>query len=224
MHKTIKLAVIVGSIVVAGHAFAQTPAPPPAPPQFPNVTFFITSTGGPAGANYGGLEGADKHCQTLAATAGAGSKTWRAYLSTQAVTARRGERARPHWQGAVVQRQRRADRGDVDDLHSANNKMTTDRPHREQRRSPKGRRNTGTSTTSSPARTPMAPPSAGERHDLRQLDEERRRRRDGRSLRPLRAATTTRRRHGTRHTRRVPAAASLIATGGAGLLYCFAAN
>lgn len=55
------------------------------PPQFPNMTFFITSSPGPDGANFGGLEGADKHCQTLAAKAGAGSKTWRAYLSQQAV-------------------------------------------------------------------------------------------------------------------------------------------
>ena len=31
-----------------------------APPQFPNMTFFLTSVGGPAGANFGGLEGADK--------------------------------------------------------------------------------------------------------------------------------------------------------------------
>lgn len=45
------------------------------PPQFPDMTFFITSVGGPQGANFGGLEGADRHCQTLAAKAGAGGKT-----------------------------------------------------------------------------------------------------------------------------------------------------
>jgi hypothetical protein len=55
------------------------------PPQFPNMTFFISGSPGPDGANLGGLDGADKHCQTLAARAGAGAKTWRAYLSTQAV-------------------------------------------------------------------------------------------------------------------------------------------
>jgi hypothetical protein len=54
------------------------------PPQFPNMTFFVTSTSGPNGANFGGIEGADKHCQALAANAGAGGKTWRAYLSVQA--------------------------------------------------------------------------------------------------------------------------------------------
>ena len=63
----------------SGVAHPQTP-----PPQYPNMTFFITSTSGPDGANFGGIEGADKHCQDLAAKAGAGGKAWRAYLSTQA--------------------------------------------------------------------------------------------------------------------------------------------
>jgi len=53
-------------------------------PQFPNMTFFISSTGGPDGGNLGGLAGADKLCQDLATKHGAGGKTWRAYLSTQA--------------------------------------------------------------------------------------------------------------------------------------------
>jgi len=44
----------------------------------------VTSKGSGKGADFGGLEGADKHCQTLAAAAGLGDKTWRAYLSTQA--------------------------------------------------------------------------------------------------------------------------------------------
>jgi hypothetical protein len=67
--------------------------------------FFITSVGIGDGANLGGLDGADAHCQTLAAAAGAGDRTWRAYLSTQgpgAVNARGriggrtvGERGRP---------------------------------------------------------------------------------------------------------------------------------
>ena len=43
--------------------------------------FFITSTGGGKGADLGGLAGADALCQRLAAAAGAGGKTWRAYLS-----------------------------------------------------------------------------------------------------------------------------------------------
>lgn len=43
--------------------------------------FFITSVGSGKGADFGGVEGADKHCQQLAQAAGAGTRTWRAYLS-----------------------------------------------------------------------------------------------------------------------------------------------
>jgi hypothetical protein len=45
------------------------------------MTFFITSTGTGKGADFGGLEGADQHCQALAGKVGAGHRTWRAYLS-----------------------------------------------------------------------------------------------------------------------------------------------
>src|SRR5260370_2378284 len=48
------------------------------------MTFFITSKGPGDGANLGGLTGADRHCQNLAMAAGAGNRTWRAYLSTVA--------------------------------------------------------------------------------------------------------------------------------------------
>lgn len=43
--------------------------------------FFVTSVGIGNGGNLGGLAGADKHCQTLAAAVSAGNRTWRAYLS-----------------------------------------------------------------------------------------------------------------------------------------------
>jgi len=46
--------------------------------------FFITSVGPGNGGDLGGLAGADAHCQTLAEAVGAGDRTWRAYLSTQA--------------------------------------------------------------------------------------------------------------------------------------------
>ncbi len=46
--------------------------------------FFITSTGPGSGGDLGGLRGADAHCQSLAEAVGAGDRTWRAYLSTQA--------------------------------------------------------------------------------------------------------------------------------------------
>ena len=48
------------------------------------MSFFITSAGPGNGANLGGIAGADKHCQTLGAAAGQGSKTWHAYLSAAA--------------------------------------------------------------------------------------------------------------------------------------------
>jgi hypothetical protein len=87
-----------------------------------DMTFFVTSVGLGNGANLGGLAGADKHCQDLAGAAGAGSHTWHAYLSTQgqgAVNARDRIGAGP-WKnakGTVVATS-------VDDLHSANNKLT----------------------------------------------------------------------------------------------------
>jgi len=55
--------------------------------------FFVTSVGMGNGADLGGLEGADAHCQSLADTAGAGDREWRAYLSTEEPD-RRGVHAR----------------------------------------------------------------------------------------------------------------------------------
>ena len=68
-------------LLVAGvySAIAQSPAA--------NMTFFVTSSN-PKGGNLGGLAGADQVCQSLAKTAGAGGKTWRAYLSTSTVDAK----------------------------------------------------------------------------------------------------------------------------------------
>lgn len=51
--------------------------------QADRMSFFITSAGPGNGADLGGLNGADAHCQSLASGASAGGKTWRAYLSTQ---------------------------------------------------------------------------------------------------------------------------------------------
>jgi len=46
-----------------------------------SISFFVTSVGPGKGGNLGGLLGADRQCQMLATAAGAGSKTWHAYLS-----------------------------------------------------------------------------------------------------------------------------------------------
>jgi hypothetical protein len=64
----------------------QAPPPQPPAPQQP-MSFFVTSVGLGDGANLGGLAGADRHCQTLAQGAGAGNRTWRAYLSQTAAGA-----------------------------------------------------------------------------------------------------------------------------------------
>jgi len=53
-----------------------------------NMTFFLTSSGPGNGADLGGLAGADAHCAALAEAAGAGSQSWKAYLSTDTVNAR----------------------------------------------------------------------------------------------------------------------------------------
>ena len=84
-----------------------------------DMSFFVTSAGSGKGADLGGLAGADQHCQQLAQAAGAGSRTWRAYLSTQgagAVNARDRIGAGP-WQnakGTVVAKS-------VAELHGQNN-------------------------------------------------------------------------------------------------------
>lgn len=93
----------------------------PAHAQQANMTFFITSTPIGNGGNLGGLAGADNQCQTLAQAAGAGAKTWRAYLSTQPADGKPAINARDRigkgpWtnaKGEVVAK-------DVADLHGAN--------------------------------------------------------------------------------------------------------
>ena len=86
------------------------------------MTFFVTSVGPGNGADLGGLAGADRHCQELAEAAGAGDRTWRAYLSTQASDGEAAVNARDRtgqgpWQNAegVVIAQ------DVAELHGDNN-------------------------------------------------------------------------------------------------------
>ncbi len=87
-----------------------------------NMTFFVTSAGPGKGGDLGGLEGADRHCQQLAQAAGAGGKTWRAYLSTQAVGGAQAVNAKDRighgpWQnvkGTIIAK-------DVAELHGTNN-------------------------------------------------------------------------------------------------------
>jgi hypothetical protein len=91
----------------------------PAYPQQANMSFFVTSAGPGRGADLGGLAGADRHCQELASSAGAGAKTWHAYLSTQgagAVNARDriGKGPWVNAKGVTIAK-------DVAELHGTNN-------------------------------------------------------------------------------------------------------
>jgi len=116
---------LVVKTISAGVAAVALFAAAPASAQSANMTFFLTSNGPGNGANLGGLDGADKHCQTLAQAVGAGAKTWHAYLSTQAADGKPGVNARDRigkgpWQnakGVVIAK-------DVADLHSASNNLT----------------------------------------------------------------------------------------------------
>jgi hypothetical protein len=109
---------------LAAASFAMLAAQP-AQAQAAGTGFFVTSVGIGNGGNLGGLAGADNYCQQLAQAAGAGAKTWRAYLSTQAADGAPAVNARDRigkgpWQnsrGVVIAR-------DVAELHSAANNLT----------------------------------------------------------------------------------------------------
>ncbi len=107
------VALVCSSVTVVSHA------------QQASMTFFITSAGPGKGGDLGGIEGADRHCQSLAQAAGAGSRTWRAYLSTQSAGGTQAINGRDRigrgpWQNAKGE----AIAQSVDDLHSANNKIS----------------------------------------------------------------------------------------------------
>src|SRR5882672_11230265 len=72
---------VIGAIALGslGITSGQAPKAPPQP-----MGFFVTSAGPGKGADLGGLAGADQHCQKLASAAGAGGRTWHAYLSAGA--------------------------------------------------------------------------------------------------------------------------------------------
>ncbi len=114
MKYTIAAVSVFGLVLaVGGTASAQGPAD--------NFSFFITSENPGTGANFGGLAGADAHCQQLAAAAGAGAKTWRAYLSTSgagSVNARDRIGSGPWYNVNGVQIA-----ASVADLHSDNNNL-----------------------------------------------------------------------------------------------------
>ncbi|MDH4095482.1 MAG: hypothetical protein OEV81_11960, partial [Betaproteobacteria bacterium] len=108
-----------------------------------DMTFFVTSVGKGNGADLGGLEGADAHCNALAAAAGSKRTTWKAYLSTTAPGGEAGVNARDRigkgpWKnakGVVVAKS-------VADLHSAKSNVTKQTALTEKGEAVKGRGDT----------------------------------------------------------------------------------
>jgi len=121
MNTATRLSILASAALISlgGSALAQQA------PQAPNMTFFVTSVGSGKGADLGGLDGADAHCQRLGTAAGAGSKVWRAYLSTNAGAGSINARDRigkgpwQNFKGDVIAK-------DAEELHSDNAKMSGD--------------------------------------------------------------------------------------------------
>lgn len=120
MNHPVRLAAALLALPVCafGQSAASAPAPSASAAQAAaelaakSFTFFVTSEGPGKGADLGGLAGADAYCQKLASAVGNTGKTWRAYLSTQATGEQPGVNARDRigkgpWvnsRGAVVAR------------------------------------------------------------------------------------------------------------------------
>ncbi len=194
--------------------------------QASSMSFFVTSAGSGKGADFGGLDGADKHCQALAAAAGAGGKTWHAYLSAQASGGTPAVNAKDRigkgpWQnakGIVVAK-------DVTELHGTNNlnKQTAltekgdvvngrgDTPNKHDILT--GTQPDGTAFAAGDDKTCGNWTKGGEgtaivgHHDRTGLD----------TSPPALSWNSS-------HPTRGCSDPALVSTGGAGLLYCFAAN
>src|SRR3979409_1729028 len=99
MNKTLHISILASAALMSLAWAAGVEA------QQADMSFFVTSTGAGKGADLGGLAGADTRCQQLAQAAGAGTKTWHAYLSTQAANGQPAVNARDRigngpWQNA----------------------------------------------------------------------------------------------------------------------------
>jgi hypothetical protein len=191
------------------------------------MTFFITSVGSGKGADLGGLKGADAHCQQLAAAAGGGGRTWRAYLSTTAAGAQPAVNARDRigkgpWRNAKGE----VIASNVAELHRKNN-LTKQTALNEKGQMVNGRGDTpnmhdiltgsqpdGTAVAGDAAKTTCGNWTSSAdgaaivgHHDRMGL-------RDDEPSRSWNAS----------HPSRGCSQANLAASGGAGLVYCFAAN
>src|SRR5712671_7380576 len=131
----ISAASIFVPVILAGSGLVQA--------QQADMTFFVTSAGKGNGADLGGLEGADAHCNALAKAAGSKHTNWRAYLSTSLPGGDAGVNARDRigkgpWRnakGVVVA-------SNVADLHSGKNKITKETALTEKGEQVKGRGDT----------------------------------------------------------------------------------
>ncbi len=120
MSRTKYIIGIIGLCLLGSGSAVVVAQAPPGP-----MTFFLTSNGPGNGGDLGGLAGADAHCQMLAVAAGAGDRTWRAYLSTQgpnSVNARDRIGTGPwhNYRGVQVG-------GNLDQLHSINHGFAFER-------------------------------------------------------------------------------------------------
>jgi hypothetical protein len=210
------------TVLAVALAGCATSAPPS------GASFFVTSVGGGKGADFGGLAGADKHCQTLAAAAGLGDRTWRAYLSTQASGSTPAVNAKDRigtgpWKnvkGVVIAT-------NVDELH-ANNNLTKQTALTEKGAVVNGRGDTpnqhdvltgtqmnGTAFTVTDDKTCGNWTKSGDGSAIvGHID------RQGLPTSPIAEATSW----NSSHASAGCSDPALVKTGGAGLLYCFAAK
>ena len=197
----------------------------------PAMSFFVTSVGLGKGADLGGLEGADRHCQQLAQAAGSVGKTWKAYLSPMAANGQPAVNARDRigrgpWRNAKGETIAK----DVADLHGDGNKISKLTALNEKGQPINGRGDTpnthdvltgsqpdGTAFTGAEDRTCRNWTSSTEgaamvgHHDRMGLDDSA----------PAKSWNTS---HLSRGEGGGCSQAALRSTGGAGLLYCFAAD
>jgi hypothetical protein len=228
-----RFAVLLGVSLSAGAVWAQTApaagaasAPPPPP-----FSFFVTSTGGGQGANYGGLAGADAQCQKLADAAGTPFKTWRAYLSTQgagtvnAINARDriGKGPWTNSRGQVIARDVAHLHGDTVELAQLGSNLTRNTALTEKGERPKAAGDTPNEHDILTGSTPdgRAYPEGADKtcHNYTSAAE------DGSvQLGHFDRTGGGNASWNSAHGSRGCSQPKLVSTGGAGLLYCFAAN
>jgi hypothetical protein len=208
MQKTLTLFVCALCMAVASPILAQNQS----------MSFFISSTGSGSGGNLGGLAGADKHCQALAAKAGAGNRTWRAYLSTSGAGSvdardRIGSGPWSNAKGALIA-------SSVADLHSDKANINNDTALDEQGRPINGqgqpnRHDILTGSTAEGRATEMTCQNwTSSGSDQSAMLGHHDRLTFGKPGSPWNSA----------HPSKGCSQENLVATGGAGLLYCFAAK